>query len=44
MLFTDEMLTEIPTTRAVVKKYIKEFPRLKSKTLNLSVKIKKNTK
>ena len=41
MLFTDDMLTEISRTLAVVYMYIKEIPRLKNKTLNLSVKIEK---
>ena len=41
MLFTDDMLTEIPRTLAVVYMYIEEIPRLKNKTLNLSVKIEK---
>ena len=46
MLFTDDMLMEIPRTLAVVYIYIEEIPRLKNKTLNLhvSVKIEKFTK
>ena len=41
MLFTDDMLTEIPRTLAVVYMYIEEIPGLKNKTLNLPVKIEK---